>query len=86
MSPHLTDAEIEEITKPLTQGAARIKFFKRLGVKVAAKPNGQPIVGRLEWETVMCSPANRQIARPSATVITPDWQALRSMGGRKSAA
>ncbi len=48
--PYLTDEEIAELTAPLTQGAARIKFFRRLGVKVEPRPNGQPLVWRAEFE------------------------------------
>lgn len=85
---HLTDDEIASITDPLTQGAARIKFFQRLGCKVSPKPNGQPLVGRAEYEATITSKGNRQTAsgpRPS-NVVTPDWELLRALGGRKSKA
>ncbi len=49
-SPHLTDTEVIEITEPLTQAAARCKFFERHGCKVLKKPNGQPLVSRADWE------------------------------------
>jgi len=51
LPPYLTVAEIKDITEPLTQGAARIKFFRNMGVKVEPKPNGQPLVWRADFET-----------------------------------
>lgn len=50
MSPHLTDEEIASITEPLTQGAARINYLRRLGIKAEPKPNGQPLVWRSDFE------------------------------------
>lgn len=49
---HLTDEEIESITEPLTQGAARIRYLRRLGIKAEPKPNGQPLVWRADFEAV----------------------------------
>lgn len=70
MSAHLSDAEIAEITKPLTQGAARIRFFLELGVKVAPRPNGQPLVWRADFEAAR----NRQQAANDGRAIVPvDW-------------
>lgn len=72
MTPHLTDEEIADITKPLTQGAARIRFFERLGVRVRARPNGQPLVWRAEFD------AARAVA-PAANDAPKnhDWSALK---------
>ncbi len=50
LKPYLTSEEIAEITEPRTQGAARIRFFRQLGVKVEARPNGQPLVWRADFE------------------------------------
>lgn len=69
--PYLTDEEIAGATDPLTQGAARIKFFRRLGVKVEAKPNGQPLVWRADFET-----ARRQAAANDGRPVPPDWSAF----------
>jgi hypothetical protein len=81
MTPYLTDAEIEHITHPLTQGAARIRFFKTLGCKVKERPNGQPLVGRAEYEAVMTSRRNA-IAPPASEVVRPDWDKLRAARNR----
>lgn len=50
MKPYLTPDEVAEITEPLTQGAARIKYFRRIGVKAEPRPNGQPLVLRCDFE------------------------------------
>lgn len=84
--PYLTDEEIEDITKPLTQGAARIKYFRSLGVKCEPKPNGQPLVGRAEFEESRRSFHVEQSGTPSATVIdfTNLKNRLRYAGGKKT--
>lgn len=50
LPPYLTEDEIAHITKPRTQGAARMRYLQGLGLKVVARPNGQPLVIRTEWE------------------------------------
>lgn len=50
MTPYLTDDEVAAITTPLTQGAARVKHFEKLGCSPRRKPNGQPLVWRSDWE------------------------------------
>lgn len=74
-APHLSDAEIAEITEPLTQGAARVRFFKRLGVKVTLKPNGQPIVSRYEYAAAIGAPGEKL---GSLQATDPDWAALEA--------
>lgn len=78
MTPYLTDAEIEHITEPLTQGAARIRFFEKLGCKVKQRPNGQPLVGRVEYEAVMTSRRNAQLPPAAGELVRPDWAKLRA--------
>lgn len=73
MKPYLTDDEIAEITKPLTQGAARIKYFRRLGVKVEPRPDGQPLVWRADFEAGRL-PAHAANDAPQAT---QNWAQLR---------
>lgn len=80
-APYLEEDEIEKITDPLIQGAARIKFFRKLGCNVKPKPNGQPLVGRADFEAAMLAKQHRQ-AQPTGKVIRPDWTGLR---GFKSA-
>ena len=49
-SPILTDDELAEICRPLTQSAARIRFLRGLGVTVERRPDGTPLVKRADWE------------------------------------
>jgi len=75
--PYLTDHEIAEITAPLTQGAARCRFLTNLGVKVKRRPDGQPLVGRAEFEVLMQAHHNQK-ATEEVSETAPDWPALRN--------
>lgn len=77
VSPHLTDAEVAEITDPLTQAAARRKFFERLGCKVTPKPNGQPLVSRADYDAAISA----QRPRGHGRQVTP-----RAVSGRRMTA
>ena len=46
----LTDDEIDAICAGLRQSAAKIRFLRRLGVRVDKKPNGRPLVARADGE------------------------------------
>lgn len=46
----LTDAEIDAICSGLKQSAAMVRYLRRLGVRVQRKPNGRPLVRRVDWE------------------------------------
>ena len=48
--PYLTDDEIFEICRPRRQGAAQIKFLRSLGLKVARRADGTPLVWRHDIE------------------------------------
>lgn len=49
LPPELTQAEIDEICEPLTQGAAQMRYLQSLGVTVDRKPNGRPLVNRQRY-------------------------------------
>lgn len=51
--PYLTDEEIDEICAPLKIGAAKRKRLERMGMLVKLKPNGRPLVARVEFDRVM---------------------------------
>lgn len=61
--PHsivLTDEEIAEICAPLQRPSAQVRFLQQLGMKVARRPDGTPLVSRQEFERVMSgAPAHR---------------------------
>ena len=57
----LTDAEIDAICAGLRQGAAMVRYLQRLGVPVQRKPNGRPLVRRVDWDRAQAQnqrPAN----------------------------
>lgn len=74
MKPYLTDEEIAHITKPLTQGAARVRWFLDHGYQATARPNGQPLVGRAHFDEVN---AVRGPAANDAGGNLPNFEALR---------
>lgn len=52
MNPDLTDNEVDDICAGLKQNAAKVRFLQRLGVTVARKPNGRPLVNRAHYNAV----------------------------------
>lgn len=82
--PHLTDAEIADITVPLTQGAARIKFFESIGVKARAKPNGQPLVWRKDFDAVRSQVEAANDGRPKADWTDFEKRVRYGRGGEKA--
>jgi len=44
----LTQEEIFELTRPLKQPAAQIKYLRSIGIRAERRPNGQVLVLR-EW-------------------------------------
>lgn len=49
MSPDLTDEEIDGICRGYTQNAAKIRHLIGLGLRVERRPNGRPLVARVDW-------------------------------------
>lgn len=68
-APYLTDAEIAELCKPLTQGAAQIRLLRSWGIKVTRKANGHPLVWRRDVER-QDPPEQRDTVRASNE---PNW-------------
>jgi Domain of unknown function (DUF4224) len=54
---YLSDAEIADLCAPLTQPAAQVRYLRALGLTVAVKPNGRPVVIRCHAEIVLSSGA-----------------------------
>lgn len=49
-APDLTDAEIDDICRPLVQSAAQVRYLRSLGLVVARKPSGRPLVNRKHYD------------------------------------
>jgi Domain of unknown function (DUF4224) len=60
---YLSDAEIADLCTPLTQPAAQVRYLRALGLTVAVKPNGRPVVIRCHAETVLSNGARIGDAR-----------------------
>jgi hypothetical protein len=51
MLPYLTDEEVDGICAGLKQPAAKVRYLRDvLHVPVERKPNGRPLVRRVDWE------------------------------------
>lgn len=88
--PFLSDAELQALCEGLEQPAAQLRYLRGLGLHVARKPNGRPLLMRSELERVLGAgrmmPANeaQQAQRPGRE---PDMGALLQVikGGRRGA-
>lgn len=72
MAPWLTQPEIDDLCRPITQSAAQIRHLQRLGLSVKRRPNGSPVVTRVNFDAVMnpqaaaCQPLKRE---PNRTAL-----------------
>lgn len=69
MAADLPDEEIDDICKPYTQNAAKVRYLRSLGLNVRQKPNGRPLVNRKHYDAVMGG--NRETV--SAGTMEPTW-------------
>ncbi len=83
---YLSDEEIADLCAPLVQPAAQVRYLQRMGLTVAKKPNGRPVVVRSHAEAVLSGNRLPPISTPSATAGSdpklgpgPDIQGLRNM-------
>jgi hypothetical protein len=74
-TPYLSDAEILDVCKPLTQPAAMIRYLKDQGFHVKRRPNGWPLVSRANFEAVMMGQAQPAAAADNSG-SGPNVQAL----------
>lgn len=68
MSPDLTDAEIDRICAGYKQDAAKVRYLRSLGLVVARKPNGRPLVSRRHFDEAR----SREVTH-AATADEPAW-------------
>ena len=72
-TPHLSDAEIDDICAGLKQNAAKIRFLQGLGLQVDRKPNGRPLVARGEWDRRF-NPSPSPAAAAPVRTNGPRWK------------
>lgn len=58
--PYFSDEEVDEMCDGLTQDAAKIRYLRRLGLRVDRKPNGKP----LAWRPTGAAPADQPKSEP----------------------
>lgn len=81
-SPFVSAAHIDAMCDPLTQPAAQIRYLKGLGLNVATRPNGRPLLMKSELERVLGGRQNE--AQPQAPgVIAPNITGLVELFNRR---
>lgn len=83
-SPYFSDAQVDEMTAGLTQDAAKIRFLRRLGLRVDRKPNGRP----LAWRPAAAPADEAQNGAADAAGVVVELQAWsagrKGRGGQKA--
>jgi len=67
----MSDEEIDSICCGLTQNVAKVRYLRRLGLRVDRRPNGRPLVARVEWARLYGPTAT---AAPPAASNGPRWK------------
>lgn len=70
--PDLTDDEVDALCAGLTQNAAKVRYLRRMGLRVERRPNGRPLVARAEWERVLA--AGQHAAQSTNGANSPKWR------------
>lgn len=68
----LTDEEVDAICHGYVQNAAKVRYLRSLGVSVARKPSGRPLVNRAHYEQVRRAAAGTGKEREAAGA-QPAW-------------
>lgn len=82
--PYLTDVEILDIVKPLTQPSAIVRWFNNHGFYVKKRPNGMPLIGRGHFESRMAASAANEPGGRDSQDIMPDVEAFTARYKRKT--
>lgn len=69
--PDMSDEEIDSICCGLTRNAAKVRYLRRLGLRVDQRPNGRPLVARIEWARLY---GPTPTAAPPAASNGPRWK------------
>lgn len=72
MTPDLSDEEIDRICNGYKQNAAKLRHLRALGLRVDQRPNGRPLVARIEWDRVYSAPEAVQQRRDPSN--GPKWK------------
>lgn len=85
--PWYSDQEVDSLCEGLTLNAAKIRHLKSLGLTVAKKPNGRPLVMRSHAERVLSGMKTIELENegPQPTVRGPNRTGLILQFGGKAA-
>lgn len=83
ISPYLSDEQIADICDPLVQPGAQYRHLVKLGLHVARKPSGRPLVARSEFERVLGA---TRLFENNETAGAGDLSALRQRWANKNGA
>lgn len=73
--PDLSREEIDRICEGLIQNAAKVRYLRGLGLNVERRPDGSPLVARLEWDRRFGTTARPPAAAPNAPATNgPRWR------------
>lgn len=78
--PYFSDAQVDAMCDGLTQDAAKIRYLRRLGLKVDRKPNGKA----LAWRPVDPVNSPAQNAGTGPNVVGLDQWAMRRKHGTQA--
>lgn len=81
--PYLTDVEVIDIVKPLTQPAAIVRWFNDHGFYVKKRPNGMPLISRGHFEARTVAGINDEPAGYDGFAPRPDRAAFEQRYKRK---
>ena len=73
MSLNLTREEIDEITDPLVQNSAKVRYLRGLGLTVQFRPDGAPLVCRENYLKIM---GGQSESAPKDKPAEPNWAAM----------
>lgn len=69
---NLTDEEIDEICTGIKRNSCKVRYLQKLGLRVATKPNGRPLVARAQYEALM-GVAHMAAFRSASFKKEPSW-------------
>jgi hypothetical protein len=82
LGTYYTDAEVDDMTAGLVQDAAKIRYLRRLGLRVDRKPNGRPLAWRPD---PAANPVQNALAEPASVVVgLQAWAQGRKQRGQKA--
>lgn len=67
----LSDEEVDAICAGLKQNAAKVRYLRGLGVPVQRKPNGRPLVRRVDWDRGSGAPHNTLVSNSPRWSVQP---------------